>query len=165
MSNSLVIGGVTFNNVAGFKATDNGSSVQTFIQPSGSMTISANGTYDITNYASVEVATPSAAEEIEWVEYTAAEKTTSVPALLNIVFPSNSDSDTSMWYGELVATASGGYDDYNLISFATIGKSGASGGGIRMRTSSGVQNYAPTGSTWTVRVNIGDTVKVGRLPK
>lgn len=59
MSDSLVIGGVTFNNVAGFKATDNNSSVQTYIKPEGTKTISiiSNGTTteDVTTYTNAEI--------------------------------------------------------------------------------------------------------------
>lgn len=55
MSETLVIGGVTYNNVAGFKATDDQSATQTYIKPSGSLSISTNDTYDVTQYASAVV--------------------------------------------------------------------------------------------------------------
>lgn len=55
MAKTLIISGQTYTNVAGFKATDSNDTVQTYIQPEGSTTITTDGTYDVTNYASAEV--------------------------------------------------------------------------------------------------------------
>ena len=53
---TLVIYGTTYNNVAGIKATDNNSNTMTYIRPTGTKSISANGTnIDVTDYAAVDV--------------------------------------------------------------------------------------------------------------
>lgn len=59
MAKTLIISGQTYTNVAGFKATDSNDTVQTYIQPEGSTTITSNGTnIDIAQYATVDVAVP-----------------------------------------------------------------------------------------------------------
>ena len=56
MSDNLNIFGTTYSNVTGIKATDTNNVVQTFIKPSGTKSITANGTgIDVTEYASVDV--------------------------------------------------------------------------------------------------------------
>lgn len=60
MPDTLIIAGQTFENVAGFKAIDSANLTQTYIKPSGSISVSSNGIYDINVYASVEVAIPYA---------------------------------------------------------------------------------------------------------
>ena len=60
MPDTLVIGGQTFTNVAGIKATDDQSAVKTYIAPSGVLTLTDNGTSNCTAYASVVVAIPTA---------------------------------------------------------------------------------------------------------
>lgn len=55
MPDTLVVFGTTFTNVAGFKATDSNDQTQTYIKPSGTMNITAPGTYNVSAYASVEV--------------------------------------------------------------------------------------------------------------
>lgn len=59
MSDTLIIAGNTYNNVAGFKATNSNNNTLTYIRPQGSTTISSNGTnIDIAQYATVDVAVP-----------------------------------------------------------------------------------------------------------
>ena len=59
MSDTLIIGGQTFTNVAGFKALDSSSSTQTYIKPSGiaQISIGSNGTIteDVAAYASAQI--------------------------------------------------------------------------------------------------------------
>lgn len=59
MADTLVIGGTTYNNVAGFKATDSNDNTQTFIRPTGtkSISITENGTIteDVAAYANAEI--------------------------------------------------------------------------------------------------------------
>ena len=60
MPDNLNLFGVTYSNVAGIKATDTNGSVQTYIRPQGTMSITSNGTYDVNQYASaaVNIVTP-----------------------------------------------------------------------------------------------------------
>ena len=60
MPDTLVIGGQTFSNVTGIKATDDQSATKTYILPTGTLTVTDNGTSDCTAYASVSVSIPSA---------------------------------------------------------------------------------------------------------
>lgn len=59
MTNSLIIFGKTFNNVAGIKATDDNNNTITYINPTGTkqISISADGTVtqNVLNYANVEI--------------------------------------------------------------------------------------------------------------
>ena len=56
MSDTLVVFGTTYNNVAGFKATDSSDNTKTYIRPTGTKQIAENGTgIDVTEYASVDV--------------------------------------------------------------------------------------------------------------
>lgn len=66
MSDNLNIFGTTYSNVTGIKATDTNNVVQTFIKPSGTKSITANGTgIDVTEYASVDVAVPIPSPTLE----------------------------------------------------------------------------------------------------
>ena len=56
MSDSLVVGGVTYTGVAGFEATDTSENTLTYIRPQGNLSITQNGNnIDVTQYASVSV--------------------------------------------------------------------------------------------------------------
>lgn len=56
MSDTLVVFGTTYNNVAGFKATDSSDNTKTYIRPTGTKQITANGTgIDVAEYAAVDV--------------------------------------------------------------------------------------------------------------
>lgn len=57
---TLEIFGLEYTNVTGFKATDDNGNIITYIRPSGSITITDNGTSDVTAYASVTVSIPTA---------------------------------------------------------------------------------------------------------
>lgn len=58
MSENLVIGGVIYPNVAGIKATNSNSETETYVKPSGSLSVTENDTYDVTQYASAVVNIP-----------------------------------------------------------------------------------------------------------
>ena len=56
MTDSLVIFGNTFDDVTGIKATDDNDNTLIYIRPTGTKSISSNGTgIDVTEYASVDV--------------------------------------------------------------------------------------------------------------
>ncbi len=56
MSDTLVIGGTTYNGVTGVKASDSSDNTMVYIRPEGTKNISANGNnIDVTEYASVNV--------------------------------------------------------------------------------------------------------------
>ena len=59
MSETLIIGGQTFENVAGFKAVDSSASTQVYIKPAGTkeISVSSNGTVtqDVAAYASAQI--------------------------------------------------------------------------------------------------------------
>ncbi len=59
MSDNLTVFGTDYTGVTGIKAKGTGNGTLTYIRPSGTKSISANGTgIDVTNYASVDVAVP-----------------------------------------------------------------------------------------------------------
>ena len=55
MSDTLQVFGTTYTNVAGFKATDTSDNVLAYVRPTGTLNITSNDTYDVTNYASATV--------------------------------------------------------------------------------------------------------------
>lgn len=55
-NNDLKIFDTTYTDVVGFKAKDTNDNEITYINPSGTETITENGTYDITGYSGVKVA-------------------------------------------------------------------------------------------------------------
>ena len=66
MSDSLTVFGVDYTGVTGIKATGTGNGTLTYIRPTGTKSISANGTgIDVTEYASVDVSVPSSAPSLQ----------------------------------------------------------------------------------------------------
>lgn len=60
MADTIIGGGTTYSGVEGIKATDSNSTTITFIKPSGTKSITSNGTgIDISSYASADVAVPN----------------------------------------------------------------------------------------------------------
>ena len=66
MADTLEVFGAEFQNVAGIKAYDDNSQLLTYIRPTGTKSITANGTsIDVTQYASVDVAVPSESPSLQ----------------------------------------------------------------------------------------------------
>lgn len=66
MTDSLVIFGDTFDDVTGIKATDDNDNTLIYIRPTGTKSISENGTgIDVADYASVDVAVPSSSPSLQ----------------------------------------------------------------------------------------------------
>lgn len=59
MSESLKVCGQIYTDVTGIKAKDTNGITQIYIKPEGTLSISANGTKDVTNYAAVNVNIPT----------------------------------------------------------------------------------------------------------
>ncbi len=76
MSDSLTIFGTEYAGVTGIKAKGTGNGTLTYVRPQGTKSITANGTgIDVTQYASVDVAVPSATPSLQSkaVSYTPSE--------------------------------------------------------------------------------------------
>ena len=59
-TDTLQIFGISYSGVTGIKATDSNNTVQTYIRPQGTKSITQNGTgIDVTGYASVDVSVSS----------------------------------------------------------------------------------------------------------
>ena len=66
MSDTLVIGGTTFTGVTGVKASDGNSNTLTYIRPTGTKNITANGNnIDVTEFAAVNVAVPAPSPSLQ----------------------------------------------------------------------------------------------------
>lgn len=55
MSDNLTVFGDDFTGVTGIKAKGTGNGILTYIRPQGTKSVTANGTHDVTAYASVDV--------------------------------------------------------------------------------------------------------------
>lgn len=68
MSDSLTIFGTDYTGVTGIKATGTGNGTLTYIRPTGTKSISANGTgIDVTDYAAVDVSVSAPAPTLQTV--------------------------------------------------------------------------------------------------
>lgn len=66
MSDNLTVFGVDYTGVTGIKAKGTGNGTLAYIRPSGTKSISANGTgIDVAEYASVDVSVPSSAPSLQ----------------------------------------------------------------------------------------------------
>lgn len=113
---TLEVFGVEYQNVAGFKATDDNGNTKTYIRPQGTKSISANGTgIDVTEYAAVDVTVtpPSPSLQTKTKSYT----------------PSETAQSESV-------TADGGYDGLDTVSISVGAISSTYvGSGITQRSS------------------------------
>lgn len=60
MADTLNIYGVTYTGVAGIKATDVNDNLLTFVRAAGTLNLTANGTFDCSQYEYVNVSIPTA---------------------------------------------------------------------------------------------------------
>lgn len=125
---TLEVFGVEYQNVAGFKATDDNGNTKTYIRPQGTKSISANGTgIDVTEYAAVDVAVPAPSPSLQ----------TKTKAYT----PTESAQSESV-------TADGGYDGLDTVSISVGAISSTYvGTGIARKTSS---DLTASGDTVTV---------------
>lgn len=78
---NLTIFGTDFTGVTGIKATGTGNGTLTYIRPSGTKSISANGSgIDVTEYASVDVAVPAPAPTLQAKSATPSESAQTITA-------------------------------------------------------------------------------------
>lgn len=81
MSDNLTVFGTDYTGVTGIKAKGTGNGTLTYIRPSGTKSISANGTgIDVTEYASVDVAVSSSSPSLQAKTATPTESQQTVTA-------------------------------------------------------------------------------------
>ena len=148
---TLEVFGVEYQNVAGFKATDDNGNTKTYIRPQGTKSISANGTgIDVTEYAAVDVAvTPPS------------------PSLQNKTISPTTSQQTIQ--------ADGGYDGLDTVTVNAMPSGSAStpatsitanpsisvsSGGLITATASASQSVTPTVSAGYVSSGTRGTVTV-----
>lgn len=79
---TLEVFGVEYQNVAGFKATDDNGNTKTYIRPQGTKSISANGSgIDVTEYATVSVNVSGTSKNVQVVQGTTRTTSSSMTAI------------------------------------------------------------------------------------
>lgn len=81
MADNLTVFGTDYTGVTGIKAKGTGNGMLTYIRPSGTKSISENGTgIDVTEYAAVDVAVPSIAPSLQSKSATPTESAQTIAA-------------------------------------------------------------------------------------
>lgn len=119
MSDSLTVFGVDYTGVTGIKAKGTGNGTLTYIRPTGTKSISANGTgIDVTEYASVDVAVSGGAFKVNFSVDNGTWSADKTFAEIQAAY--SSGSEIVVTSSEPDATAQGYYDDNSESLFATI---------------------------------------------
>lgn len=176
MSDTLIIGGTTYNNVAGFKATDSSDNELFYVRPTGTKEITENGTgIDVKNFASVNVNVSSGESNLQskTVSPTTSQQTispdsgydglssvtvnampsgsASTPTTTIMANPSISVSSS----GLITASVSGSQSvmpsvSAGYVSSGTAGTVSVSGSNTEQLTTMAAQSITPTTSQQTV---------------
>lgn len=161
MSDTLIIGGTTYNNVAGFKATDSGDNELTFVRPTGTKTISIteNGTVteDVANYASAEISVnvQGGGSGPTFSEFTATTSVTNARAAALLLFPN--PAEDKVYFAYITKSKSTWVAD-QLLGLAMIGVN-LIGTAFRWRNG-GYNSTGSLGHTYDVVIQPGDTFMV-----
>lgn len=121
MSDTLKIFGIDYSGATGIKADDGNGNTLTFIRPTGTKSISANGTgIDVSSYASVDVAVPGGQPSLQSKSKTYT--------------PSTSQQTESV-------TADGGYDGLSSVAI-TVNAMPSGSAGTPTATKGSVSNHS-----------------------
>ena len=149
MSDTLVIGGTTYNGVTGVKASDSSDNTMVYIRPTGTKSITANGNnIDVTEYASVNVSVSGSSKNAQAHQST-TRATSSTYTSVNSLTCSKTGTYTVYW--STMRSSTGGTNGSQLY----IGGS-AYGTADTANWSNHVQNKVVTG----VSITKDDTVAV-----
>lgn len=149
MNDTLVIGGTTYTNVTGVKASDSSDNTMVYIRPTGTKSITANGNnIDVTEYASVDVSVSGSSKNAQAHEST-SRATSSTYTSVNSLTCNKTGTYTVYW--STMRSSTGGTNGSQLY----IGGS-AYGTADTANWSNHVQNKVVTG----VSITKNDTVAV-----
>ena len=154
MSDNLTVFGTDYTGVTGIKATGTGNGTLTYIRPTGTKSISANGTaIDVTEYAAVDVAVPSSQPSLQ-------AKTNIDPSTSSQTIQADSGYDglssvqiNAMPSGAVSASATKGSVSNHAVSVtptATVGTAGYLAAGSTNGTAVSVSASELVSGTYTV---------------